>query len=67
MASYFQVKEDTTFWKSVLGVPKKKAVFLCAIIIMQSIADNSPYLAALGDAQECISKWNPHTSVNHPA
>jgi hypothetical protein len=39
--------------------PRAKTVLLCAVIIVQSIADNSPYLAALSDVQESVAKWNP--------
>ncbi|KAE8449780.1 hypothetical protein EG329_007555 [Mollisiaceae sp. DMI_Dod_QoI] len=36
-----------------------KVAFLCAIIILESIAESCPYLAALGDVEHCVSKWNP--------
>jgi hypothetical protein len=38
---------------------RAKTALLCAVIIVQSIADNSPYLAALSDVQESVAKWNP--------
>lgn len=43
----------------VCDIPQGKVVLLCAVIIMQSIADNSPYLAALIDVQTSVTKWNP--------
>lgn len=35
------------------------AIFLCAMVVLQSIAEFSPYLAALSDVEACVSKWNP--------
>lgn len=35
------------------------AAFLCAMVVLESIADFSPYLAALSDVEACVSKWNP--------
>jgi len=29
------------------------------MIVLNSIADNAPYLAALGDVEDCVTKWNP--------
>jgi len=60
IARIFQGEEKITAdWRVLFNNAKEKAVFMCAIIIMQSIADSSPYLAGLSDVQECISKWNP--------
>jgi hypothetical protein len=36
-----------------------EVVFMCAMIVLNSIADNAPYLAALGDVEDCVTKWNP--------
>jgi hypothetical protein len=36
-----------------------KVIFMCAMIVLNSIADNAPYLAALGDVEDCVTKWNP--------
>jgi hypothetical protein len=36
-----------------------EVVVMCAIIVLNSIADNAPYLAALGDVEDCVTKWNP--------
>lgn len=35
------------------------AIFLCALIILQSIADGAPYLATLIDVEECTRLLNP--------
>jgi hypothetical protein len=57
---YFEDDKDNfEWWEDLLDNPTKIAVFLCAAIVVQSIADNSPYLAGLSEVQECISKWNP--------
>jgi hypothetical protein len=34
-------------------------VFMCAMIVLNSIADNAPYLAALADVEDCVTKWTP--------
>ncbi|PMD56327.1 uncharacterized protein K444DRAFT_616140 [Hyaloscypha bicolor E] len=36
-----------------------QVILMCAIIIIQSIADGAPYLAALGDVEKCVTKWDP--------
>lgn len=36
-----------------------QAIVMCAIIVIQSIADGAPYLAALGDVEACVAKWDP--------
>jgi hypothetical protein len=36
-----------------------QVILMCAIIIIQSIADGAPYLAALGDVEKCVTTWDP--------
>jgi hypothetical protein len=36
-----------------------EVVFMCAMIVLNSIADNAPYLAALADVEDCVTKWTP--------
>ena len=35
-----------------------QVILMCAIIIIQSIADGAPYLAALGDVENGVTKWD---------
>lgn len=37
----------------------QKATFICAIIILQSIAEGAGYLATLIDVEECLTKYDP--------
>jgi hypothetical protein len=39
--------------------PNDMVVFLCALVVLESIATFSPYLAALSDIEACVSKWSP--------
>jgi len=41
------------------GVEYSQVILICTIIIIQSIADGAPYLAALGDVEKCVTKWDP--------
>jgi hypothetical protein len=41
------------------GSANELVSILCAIIILESIAESSPYLAALSDVEACVNKWNP--------
>ena len=36
-----------------------KVHLMCAIMVIQSIADGAPYLAALGDVEACVTKLDP--------
>jgi hypothetical protein len=39
--------------------PEYMVIVMCALIVLKSIADGSPYLADLGDVGECCRKWDP--------
>lgn len=38
---------------------EEKTTVMCAVIILQSIADGAPYLAAQMDVASCVKEWDP--------
>jgi hypothetical protein len=58
-------ENDEGYLKYILDLPglnfdvEQKVTVMCAIIILQSIADGSAYLAAQMDVASCIKKWDP--------
>ena len=59
-----EVDEDTSlkyiFDLSELNFDfEMKTTVMCTVIILQSIADGAPYLAAQMDVASCVRKWDP--------
>jgi hypothetical protein len=50
---------DLLLRQDIEGHKYYQVILMCAIIIIQSIADGAPYLAALMDVERCITKWDP--------